>query len=267
MTDRNYDPTPYWEQRYERLDLRNSGHRDLPEAYNRWLYRRKQSVLAGALRRSGFLVRGSRVLEVGAGTGAYLDFWKQQGVASLTGIDLSRAAVDFVRARFPEFAFAQCDITGQVNAIDRGPGFDLVTALDVLYHIVDDDLLAAALANVRALLRPGGYFVLHDQFLHGPTEHHGYIRWRSLADWQRSLAEAGFEIAHRTAIFFLMIQPSDVRTKWGAAFMNGLWGLSNRCIQRAPTTAGAILFATDAALGKVLREGPSMELVVARRRT
>ena len=67
----DYIPEKFWEERYQRLDLTRSGHRDLPEAYNRWLYRRKQAVLRAGLRQVGFAVTGQRVLEVGVGLGAY----------------------------------------------------------------------------------------------------------------------------------------------------------------------------------------------------
>ena len=46
-----YVPESFWEERYSQIDLTRSGHRDLPEAYNRWLYRRKQAVLRCALAR------------------------------------------------------------------------------------------------------------------------------------------------------------------------------------------------------------------------
>ena len=64
-----YVPESFWEERYSRIDLSRSGHRDLPETYNRWLYRRKQAVLRRGLARIGFAPRGKRVLEIGAGTG------------------------------------------------------------------------------------------------------------------------------------------------------------------------------------------------------
>ena len=37
-----YDPEKYWAERYKEIDLTKSGHVDLPEVYNRWLYRRKK---------------------------------------------------------------------------------------------------------------------------------------------------------------------------------------------------------------------------------
>jgi len=262
----SYDPGPYWEERYATLSLHSSGHRDLPAAYNDWLYHRKRRVLRRGLARLGLDPARLRILEVGSGTGAYLDFWKQQGASSLIGLDLSAAAIRFISERYPEYRFMQRDVTVAGLAADCGTGFDLVTALDVLYHVVDDRLLAAALGNIHAVLRPGGILAVHDQFLHRETEHHDYIRWRSLADWERALDAAGFDIIGRWPIFCLMIQPTDVAPSPAGAFMHRLWAWTNRCIHRAPALMGRVLFVADSLLGTVLREGPSMELLLARRR-
>jgi len=262
----NYDPEQYWEQRYAQLNLHNSGHRDLPEAYNLWLYRRKQAVFRRGMGRVGLPLRGAKVLELGSGTGAYLDFWRREGVGGLTGLDLSASAVEFVSAGYPEFRFLHRDVTAPRLTADCGTGFDLVTALDVLYHVVDDSLFAAALENIHAVLRPGGVFAVHDLFLHHATEHHEYIRWRSLADWEQALDRAGFVIAGRLPIFFLMIQSNDARTPQAAALMDRLWTWTNRFVHKAPGLMAPVLYAADTALGAVLREGPSMELLLARRR-
>src|SRR4051812_14947780 len=129
-----YEPERYWEQRYQRLDLTRSGHCDLPESYNRWLYRRKQAVLERAWRRIGFSLRGQRVLEIGAGMGAYVDFWKRNGARDITGLDLSGAAVAYLTQRYPEHRFLRRDISVPNLQADCGRDYDLVSAIDVLYH-------------------------------------------------------------------------------------------------------------------------------------
>ncbi|HEX6708349.1 MAG TPA: class I SAM-dependent methyltransferase [Albitalea sp.] len=261
----DYVPERFWEERYATLDLTRSGHRDLPEAYNRWLYRRKQAVLRRSLRAAGFDPAGKRVMEIGVGTGVYVDFWKRLGVSAITGLDISSAAIEFLRRQHPGHDFLKCDVTEPDAQGACGSDFDLVTALDVLYHVVDDTRLERALRNVRAALRPQGLFAIHDQFLHRATEHRGYIRWRSLEDWQRLLAANGFEIVSRTPIFFSMIQTNDCATPRGAARMESLWGRLQPWMVRFPSLLGATGYALDTVLGRVLKEGPSMELMLVRR--
>ncbi|HEV7912500.1 MAG TPA: class I SAM-dependent methyltransferase [Albitalea sp.] len=263
---KDYVPESFWEERYSSLDLTRSGHRDLPEAYNRWLYRRKQAVLRRALRSIGFAPAGKRVMEIGVGTGAYVDFWKAQGVAAITGLDISGAAIEHLRQRHPGHVFLKRDVTEPGVPVDLGRDFDLVTALDVLYHVVDDQRLNVALRNVHAALRPDGIFAIHDQFLNRAGEVGSYIQWRSLDTWQQLLDAAGFEIVSRTPIFFSMIQMNDCASPRTAARMDALWSRVHPWIVRFPSIAGATAYALDTALGMVLGEGPSMELMLVRRK-
>ena len=261
----NYVPEQYWQRRYSRFDLTRSGHQDLPEQYNRWLYHRKQAVLRRTLAAAGVSTAGRRVLELGAGLGAYFDFWKRQRVAELVGVDFSASAVEYLCQQHPGARVVRRDITEPDLVRDVGEGFDLTTALDVLYHVVDNARLAVALANIAAVTRPGGLLALHDQFLHRPSEDHGYIRWRSLLDWEAALTAAGFTIVARTPIFFFMVQPNDCRSPRTMAWMDAIWGGLNPWIQRLPRPVGTLLCGIDSAIGAVCTEGPSMELMLARR--
>jgi SAM-dependent methyltransferase len=261
-----YVPERFWEERYRSVDLTRSGHCDLPEAYNRWLYRRKQAVLLKGLQQVGCAPPGQRVLELGVGTGVYVDFWKRHGVTDLTGVDISEPALQALRARHPGGRFLRRDLTAPGLADEVGDGYSMVTALDVLYHVVDDTLLDAALRNVGQVLRPGGLLVMHDQFLHRPSEDRGYIRWRSLEDWNRLLGAAGFEVLVRRPIFFTMIEPTDVQSPRGLRWMSAFWDAAYPCIGRFPVAMGTLLYAADTVLGAMLKEGPSMELLIARRR-
>lgn len=260
-----YVPDRYWEERYGRFDLASSGHRDLPEAYNRWLYRRKMGRIRECLRKEGFPASSSRVLELGCGTGVYVEMWKSMGVASLTGFDITAASVEHLAPRYPEYRFHREDVSDP-GLLERHPGgFDLVTAFDVLYHVVEDGKFARALENISALSRPGALLLVHDMFLPGPDLHHGYIRWRSLEAYARELDRAGFDILRRLPIFCFMIQAS--RLSGHAALLHGwAWKGFRRAIERAPDAAGRALNALDGALLGMMREGPSMHLAVCRKR-
>jgi len=260
----DYIPEKFWEDRYSSLDLTRSGHRDLPESYNRWLYRRKQSVLASVLRRAGFVARGKDILEIGVGTGVYVDWWHSLGAASITGTDLSGTAIDHLQKRHREYRFCKQDVTDPAAGLALQATFDLVTALDVLYHVVDDTRLEVALRNIVKWMRPGGLCAVHDQFLHRPSEHHGYIKWRSLHDWTRLLDSVGLEIVSRTPIFYLMIQPTDCISSVSQKWMWVLWGYTSKCIRRWPGMVGAAAYFMDRMLSTFIKEGPSMEVVLLR---
>ena len=263
----SYDPETYWEERYGLFRLASSGHRDLPEAYNYWLYDRKKTRIQDGLRRERISVGSCHILELGCGTGVYVDMWKRMGAVSLTGFDITSISVENLAPKYPGYRFHKEDITDPTLAERHSGSFDLVTAFDVLYHIVDDTRFSQAVANIGRFCRAGGLLLIHDVFLGGAEEDHGYIRWRSLATYKRELQKAGFEIRHRLPIFFLMIQAIDLRR---GGFMSNLheriWDVLRRFIDKCPDRAGHMLSSLDALLLSRSEDGPSMELVVCRKK-
>src|SRR5262245_1706679 len=79
--------------------------------------------------------RPARVLDVGAGTGFYVDRWLARK-ASVTGVDLTEVSVRNLRERFPAARFIQADIGAPLGPplADEIGTFDVVSAFDVLFH-------------------------------------------------------------------------------------------------------------------------------------
>jgi SAM-dependent methyltransferase len=88
-----------------------------------------------------------RVLDVGTGTGAALEYLTRYGPA--TGLDMDPEVVDWARAEHG--LDVRCATVPPLPFDDAE--FSLVTALDVLEHVDDDRGLASELHRV---LRPGG---------------------------------------------------------------------------------------------------------------
>lgn len=84
------------------------------------------------------------VLDVGCGFGRIgrLIVERYAGV-TYTGLDVSRHQLDAARWRIPEGTFVEGSLLDY-----RGPGADLVIAVEVLMHLSPDDL-PAAVANLR----------------------------------------------------------------------------------------------------------------------
>lgn len=100
--------------------------------------------------------QGSRVLDVGCGTGimtkAYLDCDAEQ----VTAIDLSQEMVARARAKFPSEGRVTF-ICGDVVDLEGDELFDVVVMYNVYPHIIDKKPLVKA---VRRLLVPGGRFLV-----------------------------------------------------------------------------------------------------------
>lgn len=262
----SFDAAAYWDKRYATVDVTKSGHIDLPAAYNVWLYRRKQAQLGRALAACGVSLRGARLLEVAAGSGAWMDFWASQGVADYLGIDLSQNAIDELVKRFPSQRFLQRDLNDAGLSAAVGENFDCIAAIDVLYHVLDDARFADVLRELARSLKPGGLLAVHDIFTHRvPIDHGRYIRWRTLAQYEEALRSAGLEIVYLRPTFLFMVQNSDYTGGAGRA-LDFLWRhLTYPTVAHLPGIAGAIGSVVDSLACRFLDDGPSMEFMICKK--
>lgn len=262
----DYNPEEYWSNRYREIDITKSGHIDLPAIYNEWLYRRKKDCLQAALKKAGVGLESSSVLEIATGTGVYVDLWKRLGVKRMSGIDLSQAATDMVQKRFPDYSFNKRDVSEPGLESVVGTDFDIATAIDVLYHVVDDDKFAVALDNLAKVTAHGGFLVIHERFMKNSERAFGYIRWRTLASYEAALKKAGFEVLFRIPTFFYSVRPYDQKSSLGGYLANQFWNRFFRPgLQRFPDLFGRLGYCLDTILGTLFRRGPSFEMMVCRR--
>jgi ubiquinone/menaquinone biosynthesis C-methylase UbiE len=154
-----------------------------------WWYR---ALHGHALRALEALPEGARILDAGCGTGGFLAKLRAaHPKAALFGLEYAEGAASRAAAKAGAHVAA-----GTVNALPfPDAGFDAVVSLDVLCHDAVEE--AAALAEFRRVLRPGGLLVLnlpahewlrsaHDLRVHTARR---YDRARATA----ALTEAGFE--------------------------------------------------------------------------
>lgn len=256
-----FDPRQYWNARLgERYGLHGVGYLGLSLSYNRWMYRLRRAVFRSTVR-AVRLRPDARVLDVGSGTGFYVQSWRSLGFSDVTGADLAPYAVARLAEQFSDVSFHELDI-GAASLPDLGT-FDAISCMDVLFHIVDDDRFARALHNVRRLLRPGGFFLWSDDYPHRGTVRGTHHVSRSLAEVERLLAEADLEIVSRRPMFVLMNRPVDARRP---ALGHAWWRVLGRAARGEVPGAltGAALYPVERVLVSVLHESPATEIMVCR---
>lgn len=100
----------------------------------------------------GKLSRRQRALEIGTGTGIFLDHLSREGFTEIIGVEPSSAAIaaapEYRRAWIREGMFEEKDFTPE--------SFDLICCFMTMEHVRDPDIIARAAFH---LLRPGGAFV------------------------------------------------------------------------------------------------------------
>jgi 2-polyprenyl-3-methyl-5-hydroxy-6-metoxy-1,4-benzoquinol methylase len=93
-------------------------------------------------------VPGARLLDIGCGAGAFLE-WAQDAGWQAVGLDFDQAAVTNARSRGLDVRL------GTVDVLDGHVLFDAITMSHVIEHVHDPGML---LKRVKALLKPGGIF-------------------------------------------------------------------------------------------------------------
>ena len=255
----------YWENRLtERWGLQGVGHISFGLPYNQWLYRMRRKVFRRHLVSVQMSWLEANVLDVGSGTGFWLEEWNRTRVRSLTGVDITEIAVEKLRESFPNAKILRLDIADP-KASQQLPGrFDVISMFDVLFHITDETQFRIALSNVAELLNPGGYFIFSDHLVHTAPRRFSQEIHRTVGHLIRALDRAGFEIERRVPMFVLMNRPFDS----GTGLLSYLWLAFMAPVRLAPALGhlyGALLYPLDSVLTAVLKESPSTEMIICRK--
>ena len=103
-----------------------------------------------------------------------------------------------------------------------------------------------------------------DLFVHGEPWRAPHQAIRSLDDVRRAVAAAGLREELRRPMLVLLNAPVDTRSR----VLRASWWTLRTAALRGETAgwlAGAAAYPLEVALARVLREGPSTELMVCRR--
>lgn len=119
-----------------------------------WWFVAKRQFLAVLIHK--YAGQGGRLLDIGCGTGAVLDFFSTQGGKTkgfqVEGIDMSPAALEYCHKKGLKVALGKAEVLVYADNT-----FDVIIASDVLEHIEDTD---SVLREISRVLKPGGIFVV-----------------------------------------------------------------------------------------------------------
>ena len=233
-----YDPEQYWSDRLDAgLGLRATGHWRYSARYNRWLYRAKGRALRRALADAP---RPMRALDIGSGTGWVVEQLLAAG-ATVDGSDLAEPALRDLRQRHPESDFFRLAIG--TDGVPRPDGsYDVVTAMDVLYHVTDDSQWQTAVAELARVLKPGGRLVITDTLGDSDLSPAPHVRFRSMGRWLDAAAHAG--LAHEASgpLFRWLSRP--VQTPGFERLPDGVRGAVEYALERVAPNPPHMRWAT-----------------------
>lgn len=143
----------------------------------------------------------ARVLEIGCGTGAFLQSLASEPKLELLGSEIYLRGLKSATARNSGLEFIQLD----ASDIPFVAEFDVIGAFDVIEHI-DDDM--SVLRGVRQALKPGGHAVItvpQYPFLWGVLDEivHHKRRYRR-GELVGKALQAGFEVRFVSSFLFML---------------------------------------------------------------
>ena len=184
------DPQRYWENRHAAYDggLAGTGNASLSERNNATDYLCKWGHIKTSLLKHSQRA-DSCLLDAGCGNGFFTHKFLKLGY-HVTAFDFTASGVHQTRALVGE------DVTLYESAIhnfQHKKQFDIVTCIDVLFHITGDELHQKSWQNLCRLLNPGGVLLIQESLVEdqtvapNPRAKNSHVRWRSAASYQQRL--------------------------------------------------------------------------------
>lgn len=273
MAAMSYDPRDHWARLHARGDLSSVGQSGLPADLNAWLYKALERRVRWFVRRYHALDGMTSVFDVGSGTGYWVRVWHDMGAPRIDGCDLVPAAVERLETEFGARGdrFVAADIGAPDPGLPAGP-YGLVSVMNVLLHLTDDEAFRRALANIAALVAPGGRLILVEPILVDPTYERPATetqtsRARVFAAYRDPLLAAGLELVELRGALAMANNPIEAGSR--AAYDRYLrwWRWVARRAKSSPRSIrwlGPLMLVLDR-LALATGAAPSSKIVLFRR--
>jgi len=149
-----YDPEDFFTKRFKEfgMSLHSAGHRNKAN---------EKEYLDGAnviKENFGEHFLSAKQLDIGVGTGFYIQYFREMGTLIYCGIDITDVLFNTIKKENPDVFLYKHDITDEPM---EGPQtFNVITMIDVTQHIVNDDKFKQAMERVKGMLADDGIFIV-----------------------------------------------------------------------------------------------------------
>jgi 2-polyprenyl-3-methyl-5-hydroxy-6-metoxy-1,4-benzoquinol methylase len=208
-SETSYHNRDYWTRRHSgnRDSLAAVGYCGLGHGFNSFAYGLRKRAVMRILQRNPDLARPS-ILEAAVGLGSYGPVWSRLGAIRWLGIDICEEAVERCRYLYRDADFAVEDLARPQwsSELIHDDEFDLVTAIDILYHLVDEESFETALRKLASSVKRGGWLLVSDVFVADDRQIASHVKRRSLATYERVLADR-LTLFDREPVFSILGDP------------------------------------------------------------
>lgn len=264
-SDPEFNTKKYWENRLTKdFSLAGVGFRRKGPAFNYWVYKIRVEKLEEAIRKFKIEAAGRDILDIGTGTGFFIDFWKQKNPSTITGYDLTEISIKSLKDRYPEANFELVDISDEKIRTEKK--YDIISIFDVLYHIVEDKKFEQALKNLAKLSKPGTILIITDLFGKSRVRIMEHTNFRSYNEYQKLLNQNRFEIQGRLPLFYFLHPPLRINHRvlrflgwmgWEILTIFAVWNWIGNL-------EGRWFYHLDRFLARIYQNSPSSQLLIVR---
>jgi len=188
-----YNPPIFWEEYWSEID--ETRETELSVSLNPELAKIHYERIASVIH--PYVKEGDKVLDVGTGAGFWAVFFERMGCFPLA-VDIAASSVMYVREKGIDAVLCDVADDSSIQALlPRGP-FSIISAMNVLHHIVDDERFRNAIENCSALIDDGGYLFITSKFDTLLSMSHSrpfaYKKYRPLDVWIKVLKRYKFRV-------------------------------------------------------------------------
>lgn len=159
-------------------------------------YNLVENTIIDLLRNRFTTITRKSVFDVGSGTGHWIEFFHRYlDAAQVTGTDFSKVCVQQLRDRYesiPAIKVMQGDIA--VPDTDMIGKYDVINAIGVMFHLVDETQWEVAVANMVNYLAKDGIAIIGGEFGRETREMGVMRKHRSLDHWKEHLKSVGGDV-------------------------------------------------------------------------
>jgi len=217
----------YWTERYiKEFSYRSSAHISFSWSYNQYVYKAYLRTLNNMLMRNKRSLFQKNILDIGSGTGYYIEYYQKMGVSSLVGTDITDISILNLHNKFKNYSFICHDITQNFPEWIKKNKLDIISVFDVLYYIIDDHLFEKSITNIAEISNPQTLIIITDKFTEQlPNKGLIYFKHRSLDHYKKVLKKNGLKIIDRQPVNTLLKKPIPLKVfysffKWELSKIN-----------------------------------------------
>jgi SAM-dependent methyltransferase len=205
-----FNPEEYWKSRlHNKVGLDGVGYNGLDAKANSKLYKIRGYGFKSLVKKYIKGIQNKDVLDIGSGTGFYINLWVQFNAHKITGFDITDVACARLRQAYPDCNFEKVDITEKSQIRNYFNQFDVISIMDVIFHIVDDSKLPCAIENIALMLKKGSYLVFSDFLLKGASVRKKHIVFRNEREVIELLEKYGLRVVELRPLFYFLNDPID----------------------------------------------------------